>query len=105
MKQKIPNLTPQQKAQILGDNPPSLATAIKKLPLRALLPDSPSKQSALKTHIVCFGLDGEPTVRIEARNSIEAAGRAYQSRAAQMVLKGKWPLRCRVIAVASLPQA
>ena len=79
---KAPKLTPQQKAQILGD-----------------------EKSALKTHIVCFSSDGESTVRIEARNSIEAAGQAYQSKAAQMVLKGKWPLRCRVIAVASLPRA
>jgi hypothetical protein len=47
MKTKAPKLTPQQKAQTLGDNPPSLATAIKKLPLRDLPPDSPSKQSAL----------------------------------------------------------
>ena len=79
---KAPKLTACQKAQILGD-----------------------KRTALKTHIVCFGSDGEPTVRIEARNSIDAAGRAYQSRAAQIVLKGKWPLHCRVITVASLPQA
>ncbi len=62
-----------------------------------------------KTYIVSFNRlrlgDPDVDVRVQANTKIEAAGLAWQSKAAQERLKGNWPQSCRVLEIESLPAA
>jgi hypothetical protein len=65
-----------------------------------------NKDTTIEAYIVIFvSPEDGCAVRVMARSKIEAAGRAYQSKAAQARLWGEWPRRCDLIELPSLPAA